>query len=65
MKSVMDSIMIDIQEFVLDLLKQVPRGMVTSYGELAKAAGDIRISRVVGQIMKNNHPTMAPFGFQS
>jgi O-6-methylguanine DNA methyltransferase len=41
-------------ERVYELLKQVPRGRVTTYGALAKAAGMPKASRLVGAIMRGN-----------
>lgn len=41
-------------EEVLELTKKIPRGRVTTYGELAKAFGSIRFSRAVGVALKNN-----------
>ncbi len=39
---------------VLDVVSQVPRGKVTTYGEIAKALGDIRAARAVGEALKKN-----------
>ena len=42
-------------------LLQVPKGKVTTYGELAKAVGLKNGSRVIGYIMKNNpYPSIVP-----
>jgi O-6-methylguanine DNA methyltransferase len=41
-------------ERVYDQLMQVPRGRVTTYGALAKAAGIPKASRLVGAIMRGN-----------
>ncbi|MCE3233542.1 MAG: cysteine methyltransferase [Rickettsiaceae bacterium] len=37
-----------------DLLMQIPEGKVTTYGELAKAAGNEKASRAVGNAMNKN-----------
>ena len=39
---------------VYDLLRQVPRGRITTYGALAKAAGIPKAPRLVGAIMRSN-----------
>jgi deoxyribonuclease V len=45
---------IDLHIKVDDLVAQVPEGMVTTYGEVAKALGDIVASRFVGKVMSEN-----------
>lgn len=44
----------DLWKETYDLVAQVPRGMVTTYGEVAKALGDIVASRFVGKAMSMN-----------
>lgn len=39
----------DLYKYVYYLTSQIPKGMVSSYGEIAKALGDIRASRGVGE----------------
>jgi deoxyribonuclease V len=39
----------DLYEYVYYLTRQIPKGMVSSYGTIAKALGDIRASRGVGE----------------
>lgn len=39
---------------VLDVVSQIPEGKVTTYGEIAKALGDIRAARAVGEALKKN-----------
>ncbi len=39
---------------VYELCRKVPRGRVTTYGELARAAGNSKAARAVGQIMNVN-----------
>jgi deoxyribonuclease V len=45
----------DLQRHLDALLRQVPRGRVTTYGELARALGDVRAARWVGESLLN-HP---------
>jgi methylated-DNA-protein-cysteine methyltransferase-like protein len=40
---------------VMDVVRQVPRGRVTSYGAIAKYLGAARSSRMVGYCMNNAH----------
>lgn len=42
------------KDLVYKLLKQVPRGRVTSYKALAKAAGHPNAARAIGGIMRRN-----------
>ena len=44
----------DLWKETYDLVAQVPRGYVTTYGEVAKALGDIVASRFVGLAMSRN-----------
>jgi deoxyribonuclease V len=44
----------DLWKETYDLVAQVPRGRVTTYGEVAKALGDIAASRFVGLAMSKN-----------
>lgn len=45
---------IDLAEEVRKLVAQVPEGMITTYGQVAKALGDIVASRFVGKVMSEN-----------
>jgi len=45
---------IDLHGKVDDLVSQVPEGMVTTYGSVAMALGDIAASRFVGKVMSEN-----------
>ncbi len=45
---------LDLYEKFYDLVKQIPRGMVTTYGDLAQALGDIIASRAVGKMLSEN-----------
>ena len=44
----------DLWKETYDLVAQVPEGRVTTYGEVAKALGDIVASRFVGLAMSRN-----------
>jgi len=41
-------------ERVLNLCRKVPKGKVTTYGEIARALGKPKASRAVGQALKRN-----------
>jgi len=48
-------------EDVYRLLKKIPAGKVTTYGDLAKALGNPSASRVVGRILgQNPNPIQVP-----
>ncbi len=50
-----------LEEKVYKKLLEVPQGMVTTYGELAKAVGLNNGQRVIGRIMnKNLYPVIVP-----
>lgn len=40
---------------VMDVVRQVPKGRVTSYGAIAKYLGAARSARIVGYCMNNAH----------
>ena len=42
------------RERVFELVKRIPRGMVTTYGELARALGNPKAARAVGAILRSN-----------
>ncbi len=44
----------NLYEYTYNLVRQIPDGMVSSYGAVAKALGDIRASRAVGRMMNQN-----------
>jgi len=44
----------DLFEYTYGLVRQVPAGMVTSYGAVAEALGDLVASRAVGRMMNQN-----------
>ncbi|WXG42750.1 MAG: MGMT family protein [Promethearchaeati archaeon SRVP18_Atabeyarchaeia-1] len=45
---------IDFQKRVYELMTKIPRGKVTTYGELAKAMGGSKFSRAVGNAARDN-----------
>jgi len=50
-----------LELLVYKKLLQVPKGKVTTYGELARAVGLKNGQRQIGQIMKNNpYPVLVP-----
>ncbi|MFB6215167.1 MAG: MGMT family protein, partial [Candidatus Bipolaricaulia bacterium] len=44
----------DLEKIILNLLIQIPEGMVTSYKDIAVALGDGAAARAVGAVMANN-----------
>ena len=44
----------NLYEYTYNLVRQIPDGMISSYGAIAKALGDIRASRAVGRMMNQN-----------
>ncbi|MBN2014945.1 MAG: MGMT family protein [Candidatus Altiarchaeota archaeon] len=51
----------DFGDSVLAMTEKIPRGRVTNYGEIAKALGDVRLARAVGQALKKNpRPVKVP-----
>ncbi|UCG70557.1 MAG: endonuclease V [Thermoplasmata archaeon] len=41
-------------DYFYSLVKQIPKGKVSTYGELARALGDIRAARAVGRMLNEN-----------
>lgn len=39
---------------VYELVKKIPKGKVTTYGEIATALGNLRYARAVGRILNKN-----------
>lgn len=52
----------NFQIAVLNKVKQIPKGEVTTYGEIARAiTGSVRAARAVGQaVAKNPYPIIIP-----
>ena len=44
----------DFQKRVYELMARIPKGKVTTYGELAKAIGGSKFSRAVGNAARDN-----------
>jgi deoxyribonuclease V len=44
----------NLYEYTYNLVRQIPDGMISSYGAIAEALGDIRASRAVGRMMNQN-----------
>src|SRR5918997_2203156 len=46
---------------VYDIVAQIPEGKVTTYGDIARALGHPRASRLIGRILNNNpNPIATP-----
>lgn len=43
------------KDYVLGVVKQIPRGRVLTYAQVAKLSGSPKASRAVGNILHNNH----------
>lgn len=41
----------DLRYMIFAIATQIPKGMVSTYGDIARALGDVRASRAVGKIM--------------
>jgi O-6-methylguanine DNA methyltransferase len=53
--------MSEFSEKVYNITKQVPKGMITTYGEIALQLGSIKLSRAVGNALhKNPNPIIMP-----
>jgi len=44
----------NLYSIVYNLLKKIPKNKVTTYGEIAKALGDLRAARMIGRLMAKN-----------
>ncbi|MDI6916590.1 MAG: MGMT family protein, partial [Thermoplasmatales archaeon] len=44
----------NIYQAVYDMVSQIPSRKVSTYGEIAKALGDVRAARAVGRILNSN-----------
>ena len=45
---------------VMDVVRRIPRGRVTSYGAIARYLGAARSARIVGYCMNNSHTVHPP-----
>lgn len=61
-RSIVDGAVQDRDLFadVMDVVRQVPRGRVTSYGAIARYLGATRSSRIVGYCMNKAHGVHPP-----
>ncbi len=51
----------NLEQKVYKKLLNVPKGQITTYGDLAKAVGLKNGQRIIGKIMKNNpYPVLVP-----
>ena len=46
--------MTELENRIFDIVRKIPRGKVMTYGQVAAAAGDSHLSRVVGNTMHKN-----------
>jgi len=53
---------LNFQEAVLKIVKQIPKGKLMTYGEIARElTGSVRAARAVGQaVAKNPYPVVVP-----
>jgi deoxyribonuclease V len=52
---------LDLEPLILQAVSQIPQGMVSTYGDIARALGDVRASRAVGNIISDRtSPAKAP-----
>ncbi len=52
--------MISFKDRVLEVVKNIPKGEVLSYGEVAKRSGAVGAARAVGSIMSHNQDKNIP-----
>ncbi len=50
----------DFFQDVMDVVRQIPKGRVTSYGAIAKYIGAVRSARIVGYCMNNSFTAKPP-----
>lgn len=50
----------DFSSRVYEVVRRIPRGMVMTYGQVAKAAGSPRAARAVGTILSQNYDPTIP-----
>ena len=48
------------REKVLGVVRDIPKGRVLTYGEVARHAGSVRAARAVGNILKTNYDPQIP-----
>lgn len=52
--------MSDFKDNVYEVVRQIPKGMVMTYGDVAKAAGSPGAARAVGTILSQNYDPNIP-----
>lgn len=50
----------DLFQDVMDVVREIPKGRVTSYGTIARYLGIARSSRIVGYFMNRSHAVRPP-----
>ncbi len=45
---------VDLNHLIFEAAAQIPKGMVSTYGDIAKALGDVKASRAVGTVLASN-----------
>ena len=45
---------VDLNRLIFEAGSQIPKGMVSTYGDIARALGDVRASRAVGTVLASN-----------
>jgi deoxyribonuclease V len=51
----------DLASLIYEATRQIPEGMISTYGDIARALGDVRASRAVGMILSANPtPVVVP-----
>lgn len=50
----------DLFQDVMDVVREIPRGRVTSYGAIARYLGIARSSRMIGYCMNRSHTVSPP-----
>jgi len=52
---------VDLTAAIYEATGQIPKGMVSTYGDIARALGDVRAARAVGTVLANNpRPIVVP-----
>ncbi len=52
--------MSDFKDKVYEVVRQIPKGVVMTYGEVAKAAGSPGAARAVGTVLSKNYDPSVP-----
>ncbi|HXZ23221.1 MAG TPA: endonuclease V [Methanomassiliicoccales archaeon] len=51
---------VDLVSMILDAVHQIPAGRVATYGAIARALGDVKAARAVGEVLSNARLTDVP-----